>query len=147
MEIKSKGVCKIPSSLRAKLVQLKGEVSDDQCGESYLQDQDQLRQLPGAIHTFKRGSYVSGGQKTRRKKVLVFTYLPFPKRDERARVLQTSTSYHSQSCLVTRRQMLQGGFLPPECRGDGKLRHLAIRKPCHCERAIPSLLSFNKYWL
>lgn len=100
MEIKSKGVCNIPSSLRAKPVQLKGEVSDDQCRESYLQDQDLLGQLCGA-HTFKRGSYVSGGQETRRKRVLVFMYLPFPKRDERARALQTSTSYHSQSSVLS----------------------------------------------
>lgn len=101
MEIKSKGVCNIPSGLRAKLVQLKGEVSDDLCGESYLQDQDLLRQLPGAIHTFKRGSYASGGQETRGKRVLVFTYLPFPQRDERARALQTSISYHSQSSVLS----------------------------------------------
>lgn len=43
--------------------------------------------------------------------------------------------------------MVQGGFLPQECRGDGKLGHLVIRKPYPCETVIPSLLSFNKHQL
>lgn len=40
--------------------------------------------------------------------------------------------------------MLQGGFLPQELQGDGKLGHLVIKKLHPCENIIPSPLSFNK---
>ncbi|KFW04048.1 hypothetical protein N327_07670, partial [Fulmarus glacialis] len=69
-------------------------------GRATCERPDLLWQLLGAIHTFKRGSYVSVGQETRRKNVLVFLYLPFLKRDERARALQTSTTYHGQSSVL-----------------------------------------------
>lgn len=112
-----------------------------------MRDQDLLWQLPGAIHTFKRDSYVGGGQETRRKNLLVFTYLPFPKRDERARALQISTTLYGQSSVLLAGDTLQGSFLPQEHRGDRKLGHLVIRKPRPCETVIPSLLSFNKHQL
>lgn len=76
MEIKSKGVYNIPSSLRAEPVQLNGEVSDDQCRESYLKDQDLLWQIPGATHTFKRGSYVSGGNKKKKGSSVYISSFP-----------------------------------------------------------------------
>lgn len=40
--------------------------------------------------------------------------------------------------------MLQGGFLPQEHQGDGKLGHPVIKKLHPFEKLIPSPVSFNK---
>lgn len=95
------------SSQRAKLVQLAGEAT---CKTPEL---GPALTAAGAIHNSKRGSAVGRGRGTRGKNILVFTNVLFPKRDERARAVQTSTTCRGQSStLVSRRQMLQVASCP-----------------------------------
>lgn len=85
-----------------------------------------------------------GDRKQEEKLVLCLFIFPSQKRGEGAKVLQTSTIYHSQSSVLLAGDMLQGGFLPQESQGDGKLGHLVIRELHPCEKVIPSQLSLNK---
>jgi len=83
-------------------VQLAGEVSDDQHGESYPRE---TRTCSGSYlvqSTPLKGAAMSvKDRKQEVKNVSAFTYLPFPKRDERARALQTSTTHHGQSSVLS----------------------------------------------